>query len=108
MSVVIQDNKICLEGDWSTGGAAVLYPHLLQGLERLQGAEPVSPEMDLTGITGLDACGCQLLASFVCALNRHGIQPLSATIPEAVRRTISVLGFDRALEPLMSTSRGCP
>lgn len=108
MSVVIQDNTIRLEGDWSTGSAAVLYPHLLQGLERLQGAEPASPELDLTGITGLDACGCQLLASFVCALDRHGIRPLSASMPETIQRTITVLGFDRALEPLMNTSRECP
>lgn len=97
--------KICLDGDWSMGGVAERFPLLARHLstvsdfqsgDEFQTSESHSlPELDLTGINALDACGCQLLALFVRNLRQRGVTPRLTNIPDAFRSKIHFLGFDR-------------
>lgn len=102
--------RISLEGDWSMTGVAGQAPLLMQRLARITAADekPASPELHLGGITKLDACGCQLLASFVRALRQHGIFPLCAGLPEEYREKIRLLGFAAELDAPSGLPGGCP
>ena len=51
-------------------------------------------EIDLARVTGIDACGCQLLAVFVARLKRHGIAALPCGIPPEIMDQVGLLGFD--------------
>jgi len=100
-------NRLCLAGDWSIRGVAEQLPLLVQYLANL--SDPQSPEksktcaangipeVDLAGITALDACGCQLLANFSRALQQPGISPRIRNIPDPFISKIRLLGFDREL-----------
>lgn len=88
---------IRLEGDWSTGGISHQYRVLCEYLQQLGNSTPAAPELDLSGITHLDACGCQLLATFVAGLRRLGFEPAGTIIPEQLFRTISSMGFHQPL-----------
>lgn len=101
--------RICLEGDWTMSGVAQQFPLIKQWFTQLTATdeEPVATELDLIGITELDACGCQLLASFVLNLQLRGITPFCAGIPEAFSAKIRFLGFDRVLGSLFGVSQVC-
>lgn len=101
----IEANRLSLTGDWTISGVAEQFSLLTQHLAHL--SDPQSPvelqtcavhgltEMDLAGITALDACGCQLLAQFSRALQRYGISPCICNIPDVFIAKIRLLGFDR-------------
>ena len=99
--------RIHLAGDWSMSGVAERFPPLARYFTGVVDADttgdqplrPVDPtaEIDLAGVTNLDACGCQLLALLLGNLNRNGINAQLTNLPEACRATIQSLGFDRAL-----------
>lgn len=100
-------NRLCLTGDFTISGVADQFPLLAQHLAQLTdtqchkklhaGAADDLPEMDLVGITALDACGCQLLALFSRALLQSGISLRIRNIPEEFIAKIRLLGFDRDL-----------
>ncbi len=102
--------RICLEGDWTMSGVAQQFPVIKQWFNQLTAPaeEPVAPELDLSGITELDACGCQLMLSFVRNLQQLGIVPLCAGISESFNAKIRFLGFDRELGFLFGDSQECP
>lgn len=93
MSALIRNNRICLEGDWSTSGIADQYPRLLRELSKIGAPRPAAPELDLSAVSALDACGCQLLTALLASLRRSGLVPASASIPEELHRTIRLMGF---------------
>lgn len=97
---------IPLEGDWSIGEVTDKFTLLTQQLARLSESCPsIDPqggetrgvvEIDLAGITTLDACGCQLLAHFLRALQLSGLCTRISTIPQTFVSQIHLLGFDGA------------
>ena len=97
--------RVCLDGDWSMSGVADRFPFLAKQLttlseslsiEELQSFESCGlPEIDLSGINALDACGCQLLALFISNLRQCGKAPRITNIPDTFRSKIHLLGFDR-------------
>lgn len=99
--------KICLDGDWSMNGVAETFPNLTNFLAGILGTEAsvglqkclpdYSPEIDLTGITNFDACGCQLLALFVRSLKESGVSIHLIKMNDALRSKIEFLGFGREL-----------
>lgn len=102
-----QKIKISLEGDWSMASITEQFQVLLQLASQLTDSaeKPVSPELDLVGITELDACGCQLLSAFVGTLRQHGITPLYKGLAETCDK-FRRLGFDHQLDFMQSFSRG--
>ncbi len=99
--------RIVLDGDWSMGGVAEKHSLLTESLSRLLNTETAadqlkcSPdavrEIDVSGITGFDACGCQLLALFVRTLRQNGVNAHVSNVPDTFRSTIHFLGFDHEL-----------
>lgn len=89
--------RISLEGDWSMSGITGQFQVLLQWVSRLTeaGGKAVTPELDLNGITELDASGCQLLTAFFGKLRQQGIVPLCNEVAEAVCSKLHQLGFDQ-------------
>ena len=87
--------SISLQGEWSLENAADVQTALTAKLASLQEAEerPDSVELQMAEMTGIDACGCQLLAIFLGNLRRDGITPLPCGMAEQVRERIAVLGF---------------
>ena len=100
MPATIQNNRISLAGDWSTGGIADQYPHILRELAKIATVQPTAPELDLSAVSALDACGCQMLAALLGALRQHGLTPASASIPEELRKTIRMMGFSALFSSL--------
>ena len=109
MRKTVEVSRFSLEGDWTICGVAEQFPRLSQQLSLLSGSLPpqkrrrsttsTAPEIDLGGISALDACGCQLLAHFSHALHQSGISPHYINLPEAFRSTIHLLGFSREFIP---------
>jgi anti-anti-sigma regulatory factor len=90
---------VTLMGEWDAAAALERLNQLAGESDLLLKAEP-RPErvaIDLTGITCLDACGCQLLAVFLGNLKRHGVTPDLCGTPPEIKEQIRLLGF---LEPL--------
>ena len=100
--------KISLEGDWSVKGVAQQFPLLRQRLAKLLTKTDIVPELDLKGITELDACGCQLLALFVRNLRQLGALPVCDGISQRLSAKLRVLGFDDELGAQIGFSRDCP
>ena len=98
--------RISLEGDWSMGGVPRQYALIGQRIEQMRGGDdrPQGCELDLAGITELDACGCQLLASFARQLRGAGVPARCSGLSEAFDRKIRLLGFaaDLGLQPSLS------
>lgn len=100
-------NKLCLAGDWSIVGVAEQFSFLFQYLAHLSDTQSLEesqtftahglPEVDLAGITQLDASGCQLLAHFSQALQQCGIPLRICNMPDAFIAKIRLLGFDREI-----------
>ncbi|MSN24614.1 MAG: STAS domain-containing protein [Geobacter sp.] len=99
--------KICLDGDWSMNGVRDKFPVLAKILDSFSGADnsdeqqknssEVSPEIDLSGVTDFDACGCQLLALFIRKLNQGGFTARLINLSDTFKSKIHSLGFDREL-----------
>ena len=97
--------RVCLDGDWSMSGVAERFSFLAKQLNTLAEPQPSEelqsceasglPEIDLSGINALDACGCQPLALFISNLRRCGKTPRITNIPDTFRSKIHLLGFDR-------------
>lgn len=71
-----------------------LHQVLVEHLKSVAEMEPAAGRVtvDLSKVSEIDACGCQLLALFVENLKRFGITP--ATASEApVTQQIALLGF---------------
>jgi anti-anti-sigma regulatory factor len=90
---------ITLQGEWTLENAADIRTVLAAKLASLQEVEerPDSVELQMAEMTGIDACGCQLLAIFLGNLRRDGITPLPCEMTEQVRERIAVLGFSTLL-----------
>lgn len=99
--------RLCLAGDWTVSGVAEQFPLLANHLAHLSVIHSpdkqqtctaqIVPEMDLAGITALDACGCQLLARFIRSLQQGGVSPLIHNVPDGFIAKIRLLGFEREL-----------
>ncbi|MHB8121008.1 MAG: STAS domain-containing protein [Desulfuromonadaceae bacterium] len=102
---------IHLDGDWSMSAVAEKIPVLVEGFVRVTGTVAAAgqhqcptdtvPEIDMAGVTDFDACGCQLLALFVCNLKQKGFSTQVINIPDALRSRIHFLGFDKELNLLL-------
>lgn len=91
--------RTTLQGEWDIGVAVERLKFLSGELDLLLAADPRQSrlEIDLAQVTGIDACGCQLLAVFVAKLKRHGIAALPCGIPPEIMAEPSLLGFAGAL-----------
>ncbi len=108
-------SPLSLDGDWTISGVAEQLPRLSQQIALLldppqtnknrADAAPSRPEIDLGGISALDACGCQLLTHFSRALQQHGIVPQFANLSAPFLETIHQLGFDQELTNCFGSSR---
>ncbi len=100
--------KVCLSGDWSIGGVAEHFQLLAQEVARLSrprnaeetntAAAQALAEIDISGITALDACGCQLLARFCRAAQQSGMALRICNIPDTFMAKIRRLGFSNDLQ----------
>ncbi|MFH0785281.1 MAG: HD domain-containing phosphohydrolase [Pseudomonadota bacterium] len=96
-------NKFILKGDFSVGGVNEQMPFLIQHLAFETAAMPNRVDrnfpytLDLSGVQVLDACGCQLLAIFLRALRKQGIEMFSFVLNDYYRKQIQLLGFDEAI-----------
>jgi len=96
--------KTCLDGECSMRTVAGKYPDLVNCLARLLDSETSGGQnecsqsgaqlLDLTGVTDIDACGCQLLALFLNGLQKNNISAQLSNIPDTIRSKIHFLGFD--------------
>jgi anti-anti-sigma regulatory factor len=87
--------RVILQGGWTMNEAAERQKFLVDELCRCLGADPRPARgmVDLSGVTEIDACGCQLLALFLEHLKEHGIALEPCCIPPELEDTISLLGF---------------
>jgi len=96
--------KTCLDGELSMRTVAEKYPALANFYTRLVSADASGEqqdisrcgagEIDLTGITDIDACGCQLLVLFLRSLEENHLAAQLTNVPGAIRTKIHFLGFD--------------
>lgn len=95
---------ISLEGEWTIERAAELRQLLADRFSLLArlGPAPGEVTVDLAGLSGIDACGCQLLLVFLEELRRRGIAAGTSAGSDEVREKIDLLGFRRlfAAHPL--------
>lgn len=109
--------RILLGGDWSMNGLTQQLPHLVEHLaslpdsnankEHMKDSRANLAELALVGINEFDASGCQLLAIFLNNLKQRGVMPRIMAIPDAIRKKIQFLGFDREIGPYFETKQGC-
>lgn len=88
--------RVKLEGEWGMDQAGALKNLLADRLAGIRRAAGTSAEIDLTALTALDACCCQLMAVFLDNMRRRGIVPVFTGMPEQVEETIALLGFSEA------------
>ena len=90
--------RVQLHGQWTMNEASERHQLLAGELAGLLEAKPRPgcAQIDLGEVTGVDACGCQLLTVFLAQLHRHGIACEACGIPQQVAETISLLGFSDA------------
>ncbi len=96
--------KTCLDGECSMRTVAGKYPALVNCLARLLDSDASDGQkecssngvqlVDLTGVTDIDACGCQLLALFLSGLKQNNVSAQLTNIPDTIRSKIHFLGFD--------------
>lgn len=81
--------------------AATLRTLLEQKLGELLSSEPrpAQADIDLAGISDLDACGCQLLALFLENVRSLAVTPLPCRLAPRLAEKINLLGFRPALGP---------
>lgn len=96
-------NKLILKGDFSVAGVNEQMPFLIQHLAVETAAMPMRIDrdlpypVDLSEVQVLDACGCQLLAIFLRALRKQGVELFSFALSDYYRKQIHLLGFDEAI-----------
>ena len=94
----VNDNLITLDGVWSTERAVEIQGFLNGRLAVLAETEPGldRTQIDLSGLSDLDACGCQLLVVFMENLRRRGISPIPSGLDRQTTDKITLLGFSGA------------
>ena len=99
--------RITLQGEWTVSEAVERQVMLVGELESLLEADPGGSRVaiDLNEVTGIDACGCQLLAVFLEDLRSRGIVPEPCNIPPEIRGTIDLLGFAASLAASQATEK---
>ncbi len=90
--VFVNNANIIPEGPFTVERARELHQFLVG---RLDGVTPTPAQttIDLSRVSDIDACGCQLLALFLENLKRRGTAPLLAAPPLALSEQIEALGF---------------
>ena len=88
--------KVKLEGEWGTDQVADLKNLLADHLAGIRRAAETRAELDLSALTALDACCCQLIAVFLDNMRRRGLVPVLTGMPEQLQETIALLGFSKA------------
>lgn len=88
--------KVKLEGEWGTDQVADLKNLLADHLAGIRRAAGTRAELDLSALTALDACCCQLIAVFLDNMRRRGLVPVLTGMPEQLHETIALLGFSEA------------
>lgn len=91
--------QVLLHGAWTMTQAAERLELLTAELARQLAAQPrpARAMIDLTAVSELDACGCQLLAVFLENLKQHDIVPSPCGSTPEIETTIRLLGFAEAL-----------
>lgn len=84
-----------LEGDWVLENVAGQVKRLAGQVAELADHQPplARADIDLALVTGIDACGCQLIALFLEQLKRRQVTVRPCHVPEQVRETFIQLGF---------------
>jgi len=98
--ISVPTKRCMLQGEWAIG-TAVEQLNLLAGELALlleTDPRPSRVAIDLAEVTGMDACGCQLLALFAENLKASGITPELSSVPPEIREHIKLLGFTDALD----------
>lgn len=96
--------KTCLDGELSMRTVAEKYPALANLYTRLLDVDASGEEqeisrrgareIDLAGVTDIDACGCQLLVLFLRSLEQNHLVAQLTNVPGTIRNKIHFLGFD--------------
>lgn len=96
--VFANDIKITLTEGVTIERANELHKLLVERLSEVAKTEPPLERVtiDLSRVSDIDACGCQLLALFVEHLKRHGVTPATAAGAPLTER-IDLLGFSDLL-----------
>ncbi|WP_136526155.1 STAS domain-containing protein [Geomonas ferrireducens] len=91
----VNDVNITLDGDCTMERVADLHALLAERCAALTGTPPSAAgvRVDLAQVTGIDACGCQLLALFLEQLRRLGIAACADGAGAEIRERIELLGF---------------
>ena len=101
---------VVLEGDWTMNEAGARQELLAGELARLIEATPGGStlQLDLSGITELDACGCQLLSLFLETLKGHHLTGVPQGVRPGLVDTVRLLGFADALCAAEAAQGGRP
>lgn len=97
----IGSHTLTLDGELLMSTAMEQHVRLLEFLEAAEG-QPGDDSwkrvvLDLNPLTSLDACGCQLLATFLRSLARRGLSVCEMRLDEGLRKKIQILGFNDEL-----------
>ncbi|MDD2366471.1 MAG: hypothetical protein PHN84_09935 [Desulfuromonadaceae bacterium] len=90
---------ISLVGDLSMIGVSEQFAAMRQHIESYEESDTGSSvrkgvgEIDLTRIESLDACGCQLLVTFLRRIGSGGTYTYSLKLTDDLREKIDTLGF---------------
>lgn len=92
--------RVKLEGEWVVDRASELKTVLIDTLAQIgkSATGRRRTEIDMTGITDLDACCCQLLAVFLEELKRRGVVPLPCGMSQTLTEKTALLGFSELFE----------
>lgn len=96
--VFANDIKVTLTEGVTIERANELRQLLVERLSEVAKMEPTLERVtiDLSQVSDIDACGCQLLALFVENLKQHGVTPATAAGAPLTER-IDLLGFSDLL-----------
>ncbi|WP_129128028.1 STAS domain-containing protein [Geomonas oryzae] len=91
----VNDVNITLDGDCTMERVTDLHALLAERCAPLTGTPPSAAvvHVDLARVTGIDACGCQLLALFLEQLRRQGIAASAENAEPEIRERVELLGF---------------
>jgi len=91
--------QVTLHGAWTMneaiGGLCALNAALTEQVTAQP--RPVTVTVDLTEVSELDACGCQLLYIFLENLRAGGMAPAACGLPSDLVDTVRLLGFADSL-----------
>lgn len=100
--------RVVLHGAWTMNEAAEGLRAVSAALadQREAAPKPAAVEVDLSGVSGLDACGCQLLGVFLENLKAAGLVPAPHRLQPALLDTIRLLGFADLLDEPAAANQG--